>query len=74
MELRIGTSGWHYKLAAWAKRIDGWRAAMKAVYVYFDNDDSAYAIDNALTLKRLTRSSRAARAPRAHREASIRSR
>ena len=62
------------QLAAWAKRIDGWRSTMKAVYVYFDNDDSAYAVNNALTLKRLTHSSRAARAPRAEARAAIRSR
>ena len=42
------------QLEAWAKRIDGWRSAMKAVYVYFDNDDSAYAVNNALMLKGLT--------------------
>lgn len=46
-EIRIGTSTYHYK---------------HAVYVYFDNDDSAYAVDNALTLRKLVakRSSRAA--------------
>jgi uncharacterized protein YecE (DUF72 family) len=27
---------------------------MEAVYVYFDNDEAAHAIDNALTLKKLT--------------------
>jgi len=26
---------------------------MSAIYVYFDNDDSAYAVNNALTLKQL---------------------
>lgn len=26
---------------------------MKRIYVYFDNDDSAYAVNNALTLKRM---------------------
>lgn len=60
------------QLAAWAKRIDGWRSTMKAVYVYFDNDDSAYAVNNALTLKRLT--SRTARAPRAAARDELRSR
>jgi uncharacterized protein YecE (DUF72 family) len=42
------------QLAAWAERIRAWRRKLKAIYVYFDNDDSAYAVDNALTLKRLT--------------------
>jgi uncharacterized protein YecE (DUF72 family) len=26
---------------------------MKAIYVYFDNDDSAYAVYNAMTLKKM---------------------
>lgn len=75
-----GPTQWKYagsytdaQLAAWAKRIDDWRSKMKAVYVYFDNDDSAYAVNNALTLKRLT-ASRAARAPRAEAREEIRSR
>lgn len=41
------------QLAAWADRIRAWSRRMKAIYVYFDNDDSAYAVDNALTLKRM---------------------
>jgi uncharacterized protein YecE (DUF72 family) len=43
------------QLALWADRIRGWSKSrtMKAVYVYFDNDDSAYAVRNALTLRRL---------------------
>jgi uncharacterized protein YecE (DUF72 family) len=41
------------QLTEWADRIRGWRRRMKATYVYFDNDDSAYAVRNALTLKRL---------------------
>lgn len=39
------------QLDAWAERIEGWRRKLDRVYVYFDNDDSAYAVDNALTLK-----------------------
>lgn len=42
------------QMEEWAERIDGWRGSLKQVYVYFDNDDSAYAVNNALTLKRLT--------------------
>ena len=42
------------QLATWAKRIDAWQPKMKAIYVYFDNDDSAFAVKNALTLKTLT--------------------
>ena len=41
------------QLAAWADRIRAWSRTMKAIYVYFDNDDSAYAVDNALTLRRM---------------------
>lgn len=41
------------QLAAWADRMRTWSRKLKAIYVYFDNDDRAYAIDNARTLKRL---------------------
>lgn len=57
-----GPTGFKYQgsygdaqLQEWAQRIDSWSRAMKAVYVYFDNDDSAYAVNNALTLKRMVR-------------------
>ncbi|HKB78250.1 MAG TPA: DUF72 domain-containing protein [Thermoanaerobaculia bacterium] len=42
------------QLQEWAARIGRWRRRLEAVYVYFDNDDSAYAVKNALALKRLT--------------------
>ncbi len=38
-------------LAAWARRIQAWRAQGKAVHCYFDNDESAYAVHNALRLQ-----------------------
>ncbi|HEX6178231.1 MAG TPA: DUF72 domain-containing protein [Thermoanaerobaculia bacterium] len=41
------------QLEQWAERIRKWSRTMKAIYVYFDNDDSAYAVKNALTLKRM---------------------
>lgn len=41
------------QLAGWAERIRGWSRTLKAIFVYFDNDDSAYAVNNALTLKRM---------------------
>jgi len=41
------------QLAEWSDRIRRWSRKLKAIYVYFDNDDSAYAVHNALTLKRL---------------------
>lgn len=45
-----------YRLGAlshWAARIVEWSTQLKAVYVYFDNDDSSYAPHNALQLKEL---------------------
>ena len=64
-------------MKSWAKRIESWRN-LKSVYVYFDNDDSAYAVENALTLKRMLglempsekRSTPSRRAPRRDREES----
>jgi uncharacterized protein YecE (DUF72 family) len=40
-------------LERWAYRIDHWRKDLKAVYLYFDNDQAAYAVENALSLKLL---------------------
>jgi uncharacterized protein YecE (DUF72 family) len=40
-------------LEIWAKRIRKWRRALKAVYVYFDNDQAGYAANDALRLKKL---------------------
>jgi uncharacterized protein YecE (DUF72 family) len=40
-------------LREWAKRIREWQRRLKAIYVYFDNDQTAYAAHNALELKRL---------------------
>jgi uncharacterized protein YecE (DUF72 family) len=48
------------QLAAWADQIRKWSRTMKAIYVYFDNDDSAYAVKNALTLKKMVARKRAA--------------
>ena len=41
------------RLAAWARQIRIWARQLKAVYVYFDNDQSGYAANNALHLKRV---------------------
>jgi len=43
------------KLKAWARRIETWAADLKAVYIYFDNDQVGYAAANALTLKEMIR-------------------
>jgi uncharacterized protein YecE (DUF72 family) len=40
-------------LREWAARIREWQKKLRAIYVYFDNDQEAYAADNALTLKGL---------------------
>ena len=41
------------QLRAWADRIREWSKKLRAVYVYFDNDQAAYAPRNALTLKQM---------------------
>ena len=38
-------------LDAWAERLTGWRKSLHAVYVYFDNDESAHAPHDALRLR-----------------------
>jgi uncharacterized protein YecE (DUF72 family) len=34
-----------------ARQIESWARTQEAIYVYFDNDQSGYAAQNALTLK-----------------------
>lgn len=41
------------QLHAWAERIRKWQKELRAVYIYFDNDQAAYAVENALSLKKL---------------------
>ncbi len=40
-------------LESWAALIRDWRRDLKAVYVYFDNDQAGYAPKNALALKEM---------------------
>jgi uncharacterized protein YecE (DUF72 family) len=40
-------------LNAWASRINEWRTAVHAIYVYFDNDQAGYAAHNAMRLREL---------------------
>jgi|SRR5579884_3587670 len=40
-------------LGQWAARIQDWRASLKDIYVYFDNDQAGYAVTDALRLKQL---------------------
>ncbi len=42
-------------LRQWADQIALWRGQLRAIYIYFDNDDSGYAALNASRLKELTR-------------------
>jgi uncharacterized protein YecE (DUF72 family) len=41
------------QLRQWAVRIADWSTRLKHIYIYFDNDDSAYAAFNAIELKKL---------------------
>lgn len=40
-------------LAEWAARIRGWQRDLRAIYIYFDNDQAGFAPRNALELARL---------------------
>jgi uncharacterized protein YecE (DUF72 family) len=37
----------------WARQIEEWAQHLKAVYVYFDNDQAGYAAGNAMRLKEI---------------------
>ena len=41
------------KLRDWADRVRQWSKTLRAVYVYFDNDQAGYAPRNALTLRQM---------------------
>lgn len=43
----------HAVLESWARRLEHWSSRLTAAYVYFDNDEAAYALKNAKELKRL---------------------
>lgn len=40
-------------LEHWAERVDRWRSELRAVYVYFNNDQGGFAIENAMRLREL---------------------
>jgi uncharacterized protein YecE (DUF72 family) len=40
-------------LNKWAEQIRAWQKDLRAIYIYFDNDQSGYAVRNALSLKSL---------------------
>lgn len=41
------------KLQEWADEIIRWKRKLTDIYVYFDNDENAYAVYNALTLREM---------------------
>jgi len=41
------------RLSQWARQIEIWAREIKAVYVYFDNDQAGYAATNAMRLKEM---------------------
>jgi len=53
-----GSTGlyWSYysdeELADWAKRLTNLARSLKAIYIYFNNDAEAFAVRNAITLRR----------------------
>ncbi|MBI5966295.1 MAG: DUF72 domain-containing protein [Deltaproteobacteria bacterium] len=52
-EVLYGSNYSHKELKGWAKKIRDWRAKGKDIFVYFNNDAYGFAIQNALTLKKL---------------------
>jgi uncharacterized protein YecE (DUF72 family) len=46
------------RLSSWARQINLWAAQLKAVYIYFDNDQAGYAPANAMTLRDMVLGSR----------------
>jgi uncharacterized protein YecE (DUF72 family) len=49
------------RLQKWAGQIEQWARSLKAIYVYFDNDQHGYAAANALTLKQMVFGTKKAR-------------
>jgi uncharacterized protein YecE (DUF72 family) len=41
-------------LRRWTSQIREWQRDLRAIYIYFDNDQAAHAVENALALKRMT--------------------
>jgi uncharacterized protein YecE (DUF72 family) len=41
------------RLRNWARQIEKWSKELKAVYIYFDNDQAGYAVKNAIALKKM---------------------
>jgi len=41
------------RLRGWTRQIENWAKKLAAIYIYFDNDQSGFAAQNALTLKQM---------------------
>lgn len=41
------------RLSGWRRKIEEWSRELKAVYVYFDNDQAGFAAQNALRLRKM---------------------
>jgi len=41
------------KLKEWCDQLIAWQPALKAIYVYFNNDVGGHAIKNALSLRKM---------------------
>lgn len=41
------------QLREWARQIEQWSAKLKAIYIYFENDQAGYAAQNALGLRKM---------------------
>jgi uncharacterized protein YecE (DUF72 family) len=52
-EVLYGSNYSDKELKGWAKKIEHWRSKRKDIFAYFNNDAYGFAIQNALTLKKL---------------------
>lgn len=50
-EIKYAGKYTRHQLATWAHRIASWRGQIRAVYVYFDNDQGGFAAENAARLR-----------------------
>lgn len=41
------------RLRQWARQVEEWAKELKAIFIYFDNDQAGYSAKNALTLKNM---------------------
>jgi uncharacterized protein YecE (DUF72 family) len=52
-EVLYGSNYSNKELTLWAKKIENWKSKRKDIFAYFNNDAYGFAIQNALTLKKL---------------------